>query len=93
MKLSLGGGSAGQKGVQSVYDYGLGIGLNSKNIWRLKIGIRPTGNKQKSETFVLKKAGQGELNSYVEIANKLEKLKSAFANKDFAKLQNVLNTR
>lgn len=51
-KLSFGRGSAGHKGAQNVIDQ-----LKTKNLWRLRIGIRPPKEKtrSKADSFVLKK--------------------------------------
>jgi len=47
------GGSAGHKGIDSIYRLLPRLGINSDQVWRLKAGIRPTGNTARSETFVL----------------------------------------
>jgi peptidyl-tRNA hydrolase, PTH1 family len=52
-KLVQGGGSAGQKGIDSVYAHIASLGIPKPSLLRLKIGIRPPGNTLKSETFVL----------------------------------------
>ena len=52
IKISIGRGSAGHKGVQSIIDE-----LNTKNFIRLRIGIKSTPNNKKKvkREFVLKK--------------------------------------
>lgn len=54
-KLSIGGGSAGHKGIDSIYQQSAAFGISKKQLLRLKIGIRPLQNRLKSETFVLTK--------------------------------------
>ncbi len=49
-KLSFNRGSAGHKGINSIINH-----LNTKEFWRLRIGIRPKNFKGKAEKFVLKK--------------------------------------
>jgi len=76
-KLCFGRGSAGHKGVQSIID-----ALNTKNFWRLRIGIRRelTQNKRKvartkASELVLKKITKRDLEIlekvFEEILNKL----------------------
>ncbi len=52
--------SAGHKGIESIFK-----NINSKKIWRLRIGARPISLKgkphQKAETFILKKISQEEI--------------------------------
>ena len=51
VKLSVGRGSAGHKGVQNIIDQ-----IKTKNFWRLRIGIRPIEKtRNKAGDFVLKK--------------------------------------
>ena len=49
-KFSFSRSSAGHKGINSVIQ-----NLNTKNFWRLRIGIRPKEYRGKAEKFVLKK--------------------------------------
>ena len=58
IKISIGRGSAGHKGVQSIIDE-----LKNKNFVRFRIGIRPQrtkNKKQKTENFVLQKFDKKE---------------------------------
>ena len=69
-------GSAGHKGIESIFK-----NLNSKKIWRLRIGARPISLKgkthQKAETFILKKISQEEIKKLPLIFEKiLSKLKN-----------------
>ena len=66
-KLSLGGGSAGHRGIEDIYRHSLSLGLNIDGFWRLKVGIRPLDNRLKSETFVLKNIGPIEEKTLAEL--------------------------
>jgi peptidyl-tRNA hydrolase, PTH1 family len=91
-KLMPGGGSAGHNGIISSYLH-LASLVEQKDIWRLKIGIRPEGNKLKSETFVLSPFNSTEL----ENANRLCKIildnLNYFETRDIGKLQNIVHTK
>ena len=89
-KLSVGGGTAGHNGIISSYLHLASCGLEQKDIWRLKIGIRPEGNRLKSETFVLSQITSSELEFYHSVAQKLLLALGEFPN--IAKIQNILNT-
>ncbi len=69
-KLSKAGGSAGHKGIDSIYQCILSAHIKPDSIWRLKIGIRPEQNTLKSETFVLNKISKLD----VETVDKLMKI-------------------
>lgn len=49
-KIQFNRNSAGHKGVESIIQK-----LDTKEFWRLRIGIRKSNNKSKAEIFVLKK--------------------------------------
>ena len=49
-KLSFGRGSAGHKGIESIIK-----NLKTKNFWRLRLGVKTTGQKIKAGALVLKK--------------------------------------
>ncbi len=68
-KLLLAGGSAGHKGIADIYKYSLSLKIDTSSIWRLKIGIRPEGNRLKSETFVLTNVSEEEKNIATSISN------------------------
>jgi peptidyl-tRNA hydrolase, PTH1 family len=53
VKISIGGGTAGHKGIISIYNSLKSLDYKEIDYVRIKIGIRPEGNKHKSETFVL----------------------------------------
>jgi len=59
IRISIGRGSAGHKGVQSIIDE-----LKAKNFVRFRVGIRPKNNKQRTknniEDFVLQEFNKGE---------------------------------
>lgn len=52
-KLVNSGGSAGHRGILDIHKFMISLKIELSQLWRLKIGIRPIGNKLKSETFVL----------------------------------------
>jgi len=58
-KLSVDKSSAGHKGIQDIINK-----IGTQNFWRLRIGIRPTEEKEermKAEEFVLKKIKKSDL--------------------------------
>ncbi len=93
VKLLPAGGSAGHKGVQNIYDRAMSISLNSSLVWRLKIGIRPPQNRLRSETFVLNKLSTQEETSLGILSQTLRVLLSDLEKQNFAKAQNILNTK
>jgi peptidyl-tRNA hydrolase len=70
----------------------LSLGLETNKVWRLKIGIRPEKNKQRSETFVLKKTSENEKNEYQKLSQKLKDNQNLFLQRDLNKLQTKFNT-
>jgi peptidyl-tRNA hydrolase, PTH1 family len=92
-KLVVGGGSGGHRGISDIYKQGLGLNLDLEKVWRLKIGIRPEENKQKSETFVLSGINNFEKQFYQTLAQKIEQNLTLFENKELAKLQTIFNSR
>jgi peptidyl-tRNA hydrolase, PTH1 family len=93
LKLCAGGGSAGHNGIISVYRELAFLGLEQSKIWRLKIGIRPEGNKQKSETFVLSKNCDLDLKCINLITNKLHLNLELMTINSFDRLQKIMNTK
>ena len=92
-KLSLGGGTAGHNGIISIYRELAFLGLGQDKIWRLKVGIRPEGNILKSETFVLTKNSAEDKNNVLNNVNKLFAKLDSIKNKEFDKLQKIINTK
>lgn len=92
-KLSLGGGTAGHKGIISIYEQLENLGFESSRIWRLKIGIRPEGNKLKSETFVLNKNCSELILNASKISNLMHQNLDLFKTKNFSNLQKLINTK
>ncbi len=91
-KLSIGGGTAGHNGIISVYQYCESFGIKRDNVLRLKIGIRPEGNRLKSETFVLSSISQTEQSHYQKIADELYKNLSLIESDSIPILQNIFNS-
>jgi PTH1 family peptidyl-tRNA hydrolase len=90
-KISLAGGSAGHKGIQSIYNHSLNMNLDLDKIWRVKIGIRPPENKLRSETFVLSKIAIPEMKYYLDLAKKLNQNFNLFQQRNINNLQNLFN--
>ena len=93
VKLVQGGGTAGHRGVESVYQNVKKFGFLPENIWRLKIGIRPEQNRLKSETFVLSNLSEIDEKTIQNLANKMLVTTPKLLQKDFAGMQNILNTK
>lgn len=55
VRLSWNRGSAGHKGIESVIAH-----LGTKKLWRLRIGIRKAGKREKASEFVLRKVRQSD---------------------------------
>jgi peptidyl-tRNA hydrolase, PTH1 family len=91
-KIMPGGGSAGHNGIISSY-LNLASLVEQKQIWRLKIGIRPNGNKLKSETFVLSPFNQSESLNATRLSQIILDNLSYFETRNIGKLQNIVHTR
>ncbi len=92
-KMLAGGGTAGHRGIDSIYKQMLSFELSLTRLWRLKIGIRPIGNTQKSETFVLSDLNPNELENVNILTTILLQNKDLIANVSFEKIQNIINTK
>jgi peptidyl-tRNA hydrolase, PTH1 family len=91
-------GSAGHHGINSINKYissYLGNNKNTQNTFkqllRLKIGIRPENNKQKSQTFVLKSLTSTEIDQLDFLAQTLFQ-NIDLINNNLPKLQTIINT-
>jgi PTH1 family peptidyl-tRNA hydrolase len=93
VKLLPGGGSGGHKGIQSIYDHSVSLGLTADRVWRLKIGIRPPQNRQKSETFVLSRLSQTDEELISKLGAKIYELLPRFVAGELSKIQTELNTK
>jgi PTH1 family peptidyl-tRNA hydrolase len=91
-KLVQGGRSAGHKGIDSVHKHILGIEVDPDNLWRLKIGIRPELNTEKSINLVLKRCSQIDDNSIEKLTELCLKNTSHMLKNDWPKVQNIINT-
>jgi len=92
LKLVNNGGSGGHKGVESVYKHLCFLGISKKSVWKLKIGIRPISNRLRSETFVLAKLSNLELDFVNLVADNLVQFLADLAQGDFIKAQNYFNS-
>ncbi len=90
VKVVQGGGSGGHNGISSIYQHLLSTNIDISNVWRIKIGIRPPNNTQKSGEFVLK-------NNSTELTSKLNTLavdlKKLVESGDMINLQQTINTK
>jgi peptidyl-tRNA hydrolase, PTH1 family len=92
-KLAQGGGSAGHRGIDSIYNHSLGMEVDGSNIWRLKIGIRPPENKEKSETFVLKPITKLDVTAIENILAACISNMKFISAKNWPAFQNFINTK
>jgi peptidyl-tRNA hydrolase len=92
LKLVNNGGSGGHKGVESVYKHLCFLGISKKSVWKLKIGIRPISNRLRSETFVLAKLSNLELDFVNLVADNLVQFLADLAQANFTKAQNYFNS-
>jgi peptidyl-tRNA hydrolase, PTH1 family len=93
IKLLAGGGTAGHNGIISCYQHLAGLGFEQKNIWRLKIGIRPVGNKLKSENFVLSANTKDDLDTVLITANQIKSSLNFLMENNWNRLQTKLNRK
>jgi peptidyl-tRNA hydrolase, PTH1 family len=92
-KLTVGGGSAGHNGIISSYSHLLPLGITVDKIWRLKLGVRPAGNKLKSETFVLSPLTSEDFKLVVDLTDIYSKTQTLWASRNFERLQNFFNQK
>jgi PTH1 family peptidyl-tRNA hydrolase len=92
-KLVLGGGTAGHRGIDSIYKHLNTLNYSKENIWRLKIGIRPEQNILKSETFVLSHFSNIDEVNITNLVDLIEKNKSNFTSGSWDKIQQSFNTK
>jgi peptidyl-tRNA hydrolase, PTH1 family len=90
-KLLRGGGSAGHHGINDIYRHLPGLKISLEQVWRLKIGIRPDGNRERSETFVLTPASASELQHYQLISNLLAQNINKIESDGLIAVQEILN--
>lgn len=91
-KLAIAGGSAGHHGINSIYSHLKSWGFDPQSILRLKIGVRPVNNRQKSETFVLQNFSIEELNYINKFASQLFWPNLELLTGQIPKLQSLINT-
>jgi PTH1 family peptidyl-tRNA hydrolase len=92
LKLVNNGGSGGHKGVENAYKHLCFLGISKKSVWKLKIGIRPISNRLRSETFVLAKLSNLELDFVNLVADNLVQFLADLAQGNFTKAQNHFNS-
>jgi peptidyl-tRNA hydrolase, PTH1 family len=85
-KMTLAGGSAGHRGIDNIYKY-----FSSNKIYRFKIGIRPEGNRLKSETFVLSNLNNFELERIEILSQEILNNLKLFNEINLPNLQNIWN--
>ena len=86
------GGSAGHHGINDIYRNMQNWNLTLEQIRRIKIGIRPEGNKGRSEHFVLQPLGSDDLSRFEQIGAKCYDLKASFTDRNWPKIQQELNS-
>lgn len=91
-KLVQGGRSAGHRGIDSIHKHILGIEVDPDNLWRMKIGIRPEQNTEKSLTFVLKRFSQIDDKAISKLSDLCLKQTTNMVKSDWQKVQNIINT-
>jgi peptidyl-tRNA hydrolase, PTH1 family len=92
IKLVKGGGHAGHKGIQDIYNHCLNWNISPTDIWRIKVGIRPDQNVLRSETFVLKTFAPAEIADIQSFAKDLWHQLSQESNTTFNTLQFFVNS-
>jgi peptidyl-tRNA hydrolase, PTH1 family len=92
-KLTMGGGTAGHNGLEDIYKYILNWNVNIQDIIRIKIGIRPPNNKEKSIDFVLSKISKEELIVVNNLTDLINSLQNEIKTKDWSKVQLKINTK
>ena len=90
-KLVKGGGDAGHKGIRDIYRHVLHWGIPVEQIWRIKVGIRPPKNTQRSEAFVLRGLSESEIDHLSAFTKLLQTHLSWFNEEYFGRLQNEIN--
>jgi peptidyl-tRNA hydrolase, PTH1 family len=92
-KLMQGGRSGGQKGVESIHKHILNTNISDTHVWRLKVGIRPENNTEKSETFVLKPISKIDENSIDALGKLCQQQLQNMIENHWSVVQNVINTK
>lgn len=85
-KVVIGGGSAGHNGISDIYKY-----INKDKVIRIKVGIRPFNNLEKSMTFVLKPITKLDSDNIISVTNYIIKALDTINNLSFNnyKLDNI----
>jgi peptidyl-tRNA hydrolase, PTH1 family len=92
-KLVNNGGSAGHRGVLDIHKSFNSLNIGLDQLWRLKIGIRPVGNKFKSETFVLTNIDQQESLQINDLAESLKEGLQKNNLSNLVELQQTINSK
>jgi peptidyl-tRNA hydrolase, PTH1 family len=92
-KLAKAGGSAGHKGIDSIYRSILATHIKPSSIWRLKIGIRPEQNTLKSETFVLSRISKQDEETIDILGKVCINNLDYIINNDMDKAQTFINSK
>jgi len=92
-KLAQGGRSAGHRGLDSIFQHSPGFDIKPEHIWRLKIGIRPIGNKLRSEHFVLQSLSNDEILILKHLSDLIINNLSNIQNNKFDLIQNKINAK
>jgi peptidyl-tRNA hydrolase, PTH1 family len=92
-KLVNNGGSAGHRGILDIHKFLVSLNIELIQLWRLKIGIRPIGNKLKSETFVLTNIDPTENVQITEFTKLLKEGLQKNNLSNLVELQQIINSK
>ncbi len=92
-KLVNNGGSAGHRGILDIHKFLVSLNIELTQLWRLKIGIRPIGNKLKSETFVLTNIDSAENVQVTEFTKLLKEGLQKNNLSNLVELQQIINSK
>jgi PTH1 family peptidyl-tRNA hydrolase len=92
-KLVNNGGSAGHRGILDIHKFLVSLNIELTQLWRLKIGIRPIGNKLKSETFVLTNIDSTENVQITEFTKLLKEGLQKNNLSNLVELQQIINSK
>ncbi|MBD3299958.1 MAG: hypothetical protein GF347_01270 [Candidatus Moranbacteria bacterium] len=84
LKLTKNGSAGGHKGLNDIFKY-----YNQKLFYRVKIGVRPLNNKEKSSNFILSKLSSN--NQVFDALRQMPEIFNCLIEKRFEECQNLYN--